>query len=304
MNKLSDVDGNKSFSALKEQLEMNMLLQPPTNFANLFFGTNSFSQLISQTNLMQLSSLNSLTSTLMSPQNMLNTSNNWMSTMQSQFWGSPLLFSPVTNLNQSTGNFGQLGYGKLQNLGDSKTGFDYVSQLVPANVGNSTLPFKDWSAFRTPMKQDLTECGRKRNARSLDLEKYPLEDLKVDSTIRRESFSTDQCTQEIDTKIAPKKCKKQQEAPTSIVFNIRRYSKKHNKFILLTRHRKLITKCAHVDEEYYAKGMCKKCYHNKGERGKYATKCGHEDKYHYARGLCKGCYLFEYHKDRKTKLSE
>ena len=88
-----------------------------------------------------------------------------------------------------------------------------------------------------------------------------------------------------------------------IVFNIRRFNKKTNKFVLLTRHRKIITKCSHTDGEYYAKGMCKKCYHNKGERSRFATKCGHSDKYHYARGLCKGCYLFEYHNKRKDKSS-
>jgi hypothetical protein len=89
--------------------------------------------------------------------------------------------------------------------------------------------------------------------------------------------------------------------PTSIVFNIRRYSKKHKKFILLTKHRKIITKCLHKEEEYYAKGMCKKCYHNKGERSKFAKRCGHTNRYHYAHGLCKSCYLSDYHKDRKTK---
>ena len=36
------------------------------------------------------------------------------------------------------------------------------------------------------------------------------------------------------------------------------------------KHRKKIINCSHVTEEYYAKGMCKNCYHNKG-RTKLAT---------------------------------
>lgn len=39
-----------------------------------------------------------------------------------------------------------------------------------------------------------------------------------------------------------------------------------------TRHRKVITECPHVDQEYYAKGMCRNCYHNKGQRTKKAFK--------------------------------
>lgn len=143
MNKLSDVDGNMGLSALKDQLEMNMLLQPPTNFASLLFGTNPLSQLISQTNLMQLSSLNNLTSTLLNSQNMLNNTSKVMSPAQGQFCGSPLMFSPITTLSQSMGNFGQLNYGQLQNNCDSKTGLDYISHPVSAKIGNSAIPFQD-----------------------------------------------------------------------------------------------------------------------------------------------------------------
>ena len=114
-------------------------------------------------------------------------------------------------------------------------------------------------------------------------------------TSRRNSYSTDQGTQDIDKLENPK------VPESSLIFIIRRYSKRHQRFILLTRHRNLITKCEHIDEEYYAKGMCKNCYHNKGERSKFATKCGHNDRFHYARGLCKGCYLSKYHKNKKTK---
>lgn len=121
---------------------------------------------------------------------------------------------------------------------------------------------------------------------------------KKNSISRKNSYSTDQGTQDIEKTENPR------VPESSLVFIIRRYSKKHQRFILLTRHRNLISKCEHVDEEYYAKGMCKNCYHNKGERSKFATKCGHTDRFHYARGLCKGCYLSKYHKNKKTKALE
>ena len=53
---------------------------------------------------------------------------------------------------------------------------------------------------------------------------------------RRNSYSTDQGTQDIDKVENPK------VPESSLVFIIRRYSKKHKRFILLTRHRNLITK--------------------------------------------------------------
>lgn len=41
----------------------------------------------------------------------------------------------------------------------------------------------------------------------------------------------------------------------SLIFLIRRVNRRTNKSVLLTKHRKLITKCSHKDQEYYAKGM-------------------------------------------------
>lgn len=66
------------------------------------------------------------------------------------------------------------------------------------------------------------------------------------------------------------------------------------------KHRKVITKCAHVEEHYYASGMCKNCYHSKG-RNKMASKCEHHDRKLYARGVCKACYLREYHNRLKME---
>lgn len=69
------------------------------------------------------------------------------------------------------------------------------------------------------------------------------------------------------------------------MFMIRRVDKKTGKTKCLTKHRKLIINCSHIHEEYYAKGMCKNCYHNKGQKSKKASKCPHTSKSHYARGL-------------------
>ncbi len=55
----------------------------------------------------------------------------------------------------------------------------------------------------------------------------------------------------------------------------------------------LISKCLHVDQPYYAKGLCAYCYHRKG-RQKLATHCFHADCPSYAFGMCKKCYLKQY----------
>ena len=65
------------------------------------------------------------------------------------------------------------------------------------------------------------------------------------------------------------------------------------------KHRKVITKCKHSSESYYANGMCKNCYHAKG-RTKLATKCDHSDRALYAQGVCKNCYLSIYHKNKRS----
>lgn len=86
-----------------------------------------------------------------------------------------------------------------------------------------------------------------------------------------------------------------------LVFLIRKVNKKTNTSVLLTKHRKKITKCPHKTLEYYAKGMCKNCYHNKGQRSKRATKCEHTQRDHYAKGLCKNCYLHFFHIKKKQR---
>jgi hypothetical protein len=53
---------------------------------------------------------------------------------------------------------------------------------------------------------------------------------------------------------------------------------------------KKVTKCEHVNEKYYSRGLCKNCYHKSG-RIKLATDCPHTDRKLYARNVCKGCYL-------------
>lgn len=86
-----------------------------------------------------------------------------------------------------------------------------------------------------------------------------------------------------------------------LIFLVRRIDKRTNKSVLLTKHRKRITKCPHKTQEYYAKGMCKNCYHNKGTRSKKATACEHKTRDHYAKGLCKNCYLHFFHIKKKAR---
>ena len=74
----------------------------------------------------------------------------------------------------------------------------------------------------------------------------------------------------------------------------RKNAAKPNEKVRQIKHRKVITKCQHVNDHYYASGMCKNCYHSKG-RNKMAEKCEHHDRKLYARGVCKACYLRDYH---------
>ena len=47
--------------------------------------------------------------------------------------------------------------------------------------------------------------------------------------------------------------------------------------------------CPHSDKIYYAKGLCKACYHAKGRTVK-ATACQHTDRVAHAKSLCIQCY--------------
>ena len=73
-------------------------------------------------------------------------------------------------------------------------------------------------------------------------------------------------------------------------------SRKNNYFLIgkkKKRNEKLCTKCPHINEPHYAKGMCSNCYHSKG-RSKKPWKCIHTNKTHYALGLCQNCYQMAY----------
>lgn len=61
--------------------------------------------------------------------------------------------------------------------------------------------------------------------------------------------------------------------------------------------------CPHTTLPFYAKGMCKNCYHSKG-RIKLADKCSHVDRANYAHGVCRNCYLSAYHRDRRAQLKQ
>lgn len=94
---------------------------------------------------------------------------------------------------------------------------------------------------------------------------------------------------------------KEKPLDEDLIFLVRRIDKRTNKSVLLTKHRKRITKCPHKHQEYYAKGMCKNCYHNKGTRSKKASECEHKTRDHYAKGLCKNCYLHFFHIKKKAR---
>lgn len=66
----------------------------------------------------------------------------------------------------------------------------------------------------------------------------------------------------------------------------------------LARKKKEITECEHVDREFYAKGMCKNCYHKKG-RMKPAECC--PDKKMYALNFCQNCYMKHYGKEKRKE---
>lgn len=67
-----------------------------------------------------------------------------------------------------------------------------------------------------------------------------------------------------------------------------------------TKNKKFITSCPHTTLDFYAKGMCKNCYHARG-REKPANKCPHIDRANYAHGICKNCYLSAYHRERRAQ---
>jgi len=69
------------------------------------------------------------------------------------------------------------------------------------------------------------------------------------------------------------------------------------------RKKKVVTSCEHVDREYYARGMCKNCYHKKG-RTKPAICC--PEKAMYSKNLCQNCYMKHYGKEKRkeTKIAK
>ena len=65
-----------------------------------------------------------------------------------------------------------------------------------------------------------------------------------------------------------------------------------------SRRKKIITSCEHLDREFYAKGMCKNCYHKKG-RTKPAKCCPNRTM--YSKDLCQNCYMKQYGKERRKE---
>ena len=64
------------------------------------------------------------------------------------------------------------------------------------------------------------------------------------------------------------------------------------------RKKKIVTNCEHSERDFYAKGMCKNCYHKQG-RTKLASCC--PDKKLYAKKLCQNCYMKHYGKEKRKE---
>ena len=64
------------------------------------------------------------------------------------------------------------------------------------------------------------------------------------------------------------------------------------------RKKKVVTNCEHSERDFYAKGMCKNCYHKQG-RTKLASCC--PDKKLYAKKLCQNCYMKHYGKEKRKE---
>ena len=97
--------------------------------------------------------------------------------------------------------------------------------------------------------------------------------------------------------------KSEKDAYIKAVFHITKVDRQTKKEKRINKHRHVISLWEHVGAQYYARGMCKKCYFSKGKRKKNATKCPHKERSHYAIGMCKLWYLKNYHKthDRKKE---
>lgn len=302
MNSQNDYGMKSSIEALNQQLAMNLLLQQPTIFGQGNPNLNQLSMLLNQGSLMQMAQLNNTTSLLMNSQNSPSQINNIMSIPQ-VLWMLNQNFHSTRNIqnqvSQPAFNFKvqeDLNHSRMEKI----TTISQESLLMQPNFEIGIQNFEKPALTQNIMKP----IARVKSVDETILYTDANSNLKVlkQEDERKSSFSTDLCTQDAEKAVNDSSKTIEFEIATSLVFNIRRYNKKQKKYILLTRHRKLITKCKHSDGEYYAKGMCKKCYHNKGERGKYAYSCGHNEDFHYARGLCKKCYLTEYHNNRKAQL--
>lgn len=113
------------------------------------------------------------------------------------------------------------------------------------------------SAFKAMCNSNISSKMTKPKSFSLDSHTSVQVDSHSDMNLSKVTQSTELSSTDPGTAVIDEKTKSAETA-SSLVFNIRRYNKKTKKYVLLTRHRKLITKCSHTDEEYYAKGMCKK----------------------------------------------
>lgn len=197
-------------------------------------------------------------------------------------------------------NFDISNYAKEINLDDDQIS---DSQIL---LDPKTSNHKEFGRLKTPNRQysrsmvmeppDLDEPECQNSAISLiksDV-RYPNSKSYVDFGVPAEK---------------PKSAKKRSKLPDGaiqdlnnqwfdknegkMIFKITRVSKTTQKEKLITKTRRIISKWPHTSMKYYAKGMCKRWYHNFG-REKKAFVWGHTEKPLYAKGYCKQWYLSKY----------
>lgn len=285
--------GNQTSFDLDTQMKINQLINNTSMMAMQLSTSNFISAMLNQQNMSQMLSLNSFPVPM-------NTNKDLMTQLTQNCCVWPNMAQNALNVPPAAQPATQMENLELKSQGS-------LTKVEENPVGTFTMVRKNVT-LRDESCQESSQLTKSRSNTTCTLEiaaESPDAVKPASNTLCKDTVSDSHSSTEDDEKPADQKMigSNDDVAENGIVFSIRRLNKKTNKYVLLTKHRKIITKCSHTDAEYYAKGMCKKCYHNKGERSKFATKCDHSDRYHYARGLCKGCYLVEYHNKRKSKSS-
>lgn len=166
-----------------------------------------------------------------------------------------------------------------------KQGFSFLNYLE-----NVVSEVDDRDSHRGSMK--VSNWGDSES------EKSALSDVNSQQSDDEGVIKAEPKEEDKDQIVSPTKFMKNEGKLVFKVTRVDRLTMKEKK--CMTNARRIITKCPHTSAKYYAKGMCKKCYHTFG-RDKKATVCGHTDKPLYAKGYWKKCYLSKYKQETNSK---